>query len=808
MRFKKAIPIVVSIMTASILAPIMVSCNNVEQVTHEAIIKIVSEHGKVKLSVDGKEFSNETPKIEVGKKVQINVTTDDGYVVKNISLDKTVISQSSIATFTIEKSGELLLEVEYEQIQNTTKVVIENSQNGSISILNQGLDLERVPYGTIVKLSVNPNEGYELASLTVNEHDIKTTLQFECQIGIPLFTVKADFVKKETTPEPVKKATITIEETEGGSVKVSNSNIDINDVKIDTRVYLEVQPSSGYTLKDLSVNGKSIINTQYFVVREYINYVVKATFTKNSETNLTNATITPVNISGNTGAQLSVTPANFETTNVKITDVQQQYCYVESGKIRVSSGKNSGSLTFTLDKEYPISQIKILGNKYNADNPKVSINCGTETVSKDFLGDTIFDFPVETKSSGFSISSASKNRFIIDSIVLVIGEGGGTVNPSPNPNPNPNPDPTPNPEKQEAAIFINKVGDGDVVLDKDKGFAGDIVKATITPKETTYLSTIEFNGEFCWLDANKNYVSLTLKPGNNTLNVTFKEKATGETGKFDHLYGNSKIKPTRGNLGSYDSYYEPIRGLKGPALKAGLNKIIKGHKTFSYKSLNSSMLVTDIDPFNSSNIIFTYEGSLRKGTAFNKEHTWAKSVGDFGTSTGPGTDMHHLRPSDQNLNSTRSNFDFAEVTGGKDCGTSFSWSRTTMKGNYVGGGKFEPKDEFKGDVARMIFYMATRYEGGDGYVDLEVGSSKGNISGIDSNKYYTFGTAPGLHGSFNDLYKWATTPIDPVSDFEVNRNNIIDEKYQHNRNPFIDHPEFIQMIYDKNYDGPGALNDK
>ena len=83
----------------------------------------------------------------------------------------------------------------------------------------------------------------------------------------------------------------------------------------------------------------------------------------------------------------------------------------------------------------------------------------------------------------------------------------------------------------------------------------------------------------------------------------------------------------------------------------------------------------------------------------------------------------------------------------------------------------EPKDEFKGDVARMIFYMATRYEGNDGYCDLEVGVNR-SYSGIDSSKYYVFTGAAGYHGNFNDLYKWATTDIDPVSDFEVNRNKI------------------------------------
>ncbi len=280
---------------------------------------------------------------------------------------------------------------------------------------------------------------------------------------------------------------------------------------------------------------------------------------------------------------------------------------------------------------------------------------------------------------------------------------------------------------------------------------------------------------------------------------------------YSYLYDN-KIKPTRGNQSiSYDEYYESARGLKGLELKNELHNIIKkGSKSFSYKSLNSILPKTDVDPYDSSNFILTYEGSYNKSESFNKEHTWAKSHGGFGTSQPTGSDIHNLRPSNSTLNSTRGNLDFGTVlnhSNSTDCGYKYNWSRETMKGNYIGSGKsvnstvFEPKDEFKGDVARMIFYMATRYDSDDSY-DLEVSGA------IDTQLYYDYSSgAKGLHGVFKDLYEWATSGIDPVSDFEVNRNNIIDEDYQHNRNPFIDHPEFIIMIYDKNYSGPGALNE-
>lgn len=241
-------------------------------------------------------------------------------------------------------------------------------------------------------------------------------------------------------------------------------------------------------------------------------------------------------------------------------------------------------------------------------------------------------------------------------------------------------------------------------------------------------------------------------------------------------------------------YYESVRGLKGLELKNALHNLIKGHTTFSYNSkINGYMKIYDADYNDPSKINLIYTGSANKGVSFNKEHVWAKSHGDFGTKNGPGTDLHNLRPSYEDINSTRGNKDFAE--GGTEL--------TKYKGNYQTSSTFEPRDDFKGDVARTIFYMATRYEGNEsGYPDLEL-NRPSNVS-----KYLDLSSgANGVHGNFDDLYKWATSGIDPVDNYEVNRNNIIYKDYQHNRNPFVDHPEFIIMIYDKSYNGEGALND-
>lgn len=240
-------------------------------------------------------------------------------------------------------------------------------------------------------------------------------------------------------------------------------------------------------------------------------------------------------------------------------------------------------------------------------------------------------------------------------------------------------------------------------------------------------------------------------------------------------------------------YYESCRGLKGESLKNALHNIIKGHMSYKYSDTQPFYKVIDRDPYDSNKMYFIYTGLTNISTGYNKEHVWAKSHGKFEDKYPMHSDLHNLHPCNNNLNSSRGNLDFDE--GGKVL-SSYYGNNKIDNGN-----SFEPSDFSKGDVARTIFYMAVRYEGDNDEMDLEVSSPS-------SNNYYDFSSgADGIHGNFDALYKWATSGQDPVDDYEVSRNNIIYSDYQHNRNPFIDHPEFIQMIYDKKYDGPGALLD-
>ena len=227
-----------------------------------------------------------------------------------------------------------------------------------------------------------------------------------------------------------------------------------------------------------------------------------------------------------------------------------------------------------------------------------------------------------------------------------------------------------------------------------------------------------------------------------------------------------------------EDYYRTAAEKTGNSLKTELHNIIDHHTELSYSAVWEALKKTDEDPANANNVILLYTGrSQAKGTNgggvddWNREHVWAKSHGDFGTAMGPGTDLHHLRPTDVSVNSTRGNLDFDN--GGTE--------HSEALGNYFDSDSWEPRDEVKGDVARMLFYMAVRYEGDvSDEPDLELNNTVNN------------GTAP-YHGKLSVLLQWNAQ--DPVDDRERRRNDIIYSDYQHNRNPFIDHPEWVNEIW-------------
>lgn len=229
-------------------------------------------------------------------------------------------------------------------------------------------------------------------------------------------------------------------------------------------------------------------------------------------------------------------------------------------------------------------------------------------------------------------------------------------------------------------------------------------------------------------------------------------------------------------------YYDGTNDLTGDALKSALNNIIDNHTDYPYTSSSTDtwdiLKESDRDPNNPDNVILIYTGwsvnaaqEYNDNTGWSREHVWAKSHGFPSESQDAYRDAHHLRPCDITVNSARGTKDFdnggsphSEAT---ECNTdSDSW---------------EPRDAVKGDIARMMFYMATRYEGENGDPDLEL---------VD---YTGTSTDTPFFGKLSTLLQWNTE--DPVDEFEQNRNEVV-YSYQGNRNPFVDHPEFVKAIYE------------
>lgn len=240
------------------------------------------------------------------------------------------------------------------------------------------------------------------------------------------------------------------------------------------------------------------------------------------------------------------------------------------------------------------------------------------------------------------------------------------------------------------------------------------------------------------------------------------------------------------------SYYKNAKNKKGYALRVAMRNIIKNHDTLSYNGLWNAFKSTDKRPDNNKvwdmysdrpgsapDYYFTFGsdqcGSYSdEGDCYNREHTVPKSW--FGGSTAPMyTDLFQLYPTDGFVNSKRSNLPIGEVTNATWTSTNGSKVGTSNISGYSGQ-VFEPIDSFKGDFARIYFYMAVCYMDKNLGVETQSNFSDGNLKPWAQQL----------------LLQWAA--MDPVSQKEINRNNAV-YQLQNNRNPFVDYPELVEMIF-------------
>ena len=188
-----------------------------------------------------------------------------------------------------------------------------------------------------------------------------------------------------------------------------------------------------------------------------------------------------------------------------------------------------------------------------------------------------------------------------------------------------------------------------------------------------------------------------------------------------------------------------------------------------------------------------------EGDCYNREHLIPQSYFD-GYATNPmKNDPFFVVPSDGKVNGDRNNLPFGKV------GTATYTSQNGSKrGNGINSGYalgysgvvFEPIDEFKGDVARAFFYFATRYED-----NMDEFYSSANAATCEAKNMFDGSIGRVFTNPFLDiLYKWHTD--DPVSAKEIAINNDIYYNHQSNRNPYIDHPEYVGIIWNSFLSSP------
>ena len=237
-------------------------------------------------------------------------------------------------------------------------------------------------------------------------------------------------------------------------------------------------------------------------------------------------------------------------------------------------------------------------------------------------------------------------------------------------------------------------------------------------------------------------------------------------------------------------YYDSVAGLHGSALLIALHNIIKGHTALSYSFTATAFEHTDKRPDGNVWDVYSdvpggtppYEyafGPLGSGSsegiAYNREHSFPQSW--FGGSVLPMySDLWIIYPTDSKVNGERGNYPYGKV--GTATWTSLNGTRL---GNCVSPGYtgtcFEPIDGYKGDLSRSQFYVAARYYGED--------SSWPGGASTDGSQLLAWAAHQYLAWSIADAVSWK----------ERVRNAAIYE-YQHNRNPFVDHPEYASAIYD------------
>lgn len=230
-------------------------------------------------------------------------------------------------------------------------------------------------------------------------------------------------------------------------------------------------------------------------------------------------------------------------------------------------------------------------------------------------------------------------------------------------------------------------------------------------------------------------------------------------------------------------YYRLAEGRSGGPLKVALHETVRGHTVIPYAQLHAPLARLHEDPANAAHVILLYSAdSVPKGTDFisaswNREHAWPRSRGNA-DQTGPDeSDLHYIWPCYDAVNSARGNLLFDRSQRNDPAFRAPAHPLAPL--SSLDADSWEPPAGQRGALARCLFYVAVRYDG-----------SEPATSDMELVSYLPSGAQM---GNLNTLLRWHEE--EPVTAAERRRNDLIFAEYQRNRNPFIDHPEWVGLIW-------------
>ena len=267
-------------------------------------------------------------------------------------------------------------------------------------------------------------------------------------------------------------------------------------------------------------------------------------------------------------------------------------------------------------------------------------------------------------------------------------------------------------------------------------------------------------------------------------------------------------------------YYAPITETGGNALLGQIHDLITTtHERYtSYADCKTYGPTTDpgldgtgaLEFYTHETLASFVDGNNSPGM-WNREHVWAQSLskqpsgGQLWGTNGGGSDLHHLRPSEVKLNAARGNYRYGEVKNGSATYSKTTTGADSLVGGYIGtsengsGTAFEPLENVKGDVARIVMYVYTHYNTYQN-VGGKTNGSADNMGYFGTLKLTQIISANTESEAIELLLAWNKS--DPVDRIERTRNEEA-YKLQKNRNAFIDHPEYADAIWGKGAVKPG-----